>query len=66
MLLLTACPIVIRGAPRLVVGALSIVAGTPRSSQVQLKANASIQSALGFDQLGILVRHSTDTPKYSQ
>ena len=34
--------------------------------QVHLKATASIQSTLGFDQPGILVRQLSDTPRGSQ
>jgi len=50
------------GASRLVVGASRLVVGAPRRSQVHLKGSASVQSTLGFDHHGIMVRQLSDTP----
>jgi len=66
MLFLPDCSTVIWGAPRLVVGAHSLVAGAPRCFQVNLKAPASVLSTLGFDHPGILVRQLSNTPRGSQ
>jgi hypothetical protein len=55
MLFFPDCSTAVRGAPRL-------VAGAPRCSQVHLKATASVQSTLGFDHPGILVRQLPNTP----
>jgi hypothetical protein len=57
------CSTVIRGTPRLVAGAPRLVVGAPRCSQVQLKASVSVQSTLGFDHPGILVRQLSHTPR---
>jgi hypothetical protein len=59
-------PRLVAGAPRLVAGAPRLVIGAPRCSQVHLKASASVQSTLGFDHPGILVRQLSDTPRDSQ
>jgi len=53
------------GAPRLVVGAPRLVTGAPRCSLVHLKATTSVQSTLGFEHPGILVRHLPNTPRGS-
>jgi len=50
------------GAPRHLVSAPRLVTGSPRCSQVHLKATASVQYTLGFDHPGIVVRQLSDTP----
>jgi len=54
------------GTPRLAVSAPSLISGTPRCSQVHLKATVMVKSTVGFDHRGILVRQLSDTPRGSQ
>ena len=54
------------GTPCLVVSPPRFVGSTPRCSQVHLNTTAFIQSALGFDHAGILVRQFPNTPKGSK
>jgi len=55
----------IGGAPRLVTGASRLLIGDHRCSQVQPKATALVQSTLGFEHSGILVRRLSDSPRGS-